>query len=63
MRYNENTSIGRIITAIVEIKENAEKPLLVILCCLTMILGLIGYILISEWLFLIVGFILILVLG
>lgn len=58
--------IGGIITGILEIKENAKKPLTIILCCLAISIGIIGYVLSSEWLFLIIvliGFVLIFVLG
>lgn len=58
--------IATLIKAIREIKENTKKPLQIILCCLAMSIGIIGYVLLKEWLFLIVGligFILIFILG
>jgi 1,4-dihydroxy-2-naphthoate octaprenyltransferase len=58
--------IGGIITGILEIKKNAKKPLPIILCCLAISIGTIGYALSSEWLFLIIGligFVLMFVLG
>ncbi len=37
--------IGGIITGILEIKKNTKKPLPIILCCLAMGIGTIGYLL------------------
>lgn len=58
--------IGLFTMGVAEIKKNATRPLMAYLCCLTMSVGLIGYILLSKWLFLVIGImglILLLILG
>lgn len=58
--------IGGIIKGVIDIRENTNRPLQVILSCLVMSIGIIGYVLLKKWLFLIIGligFVLIFILG
>lgn len=49
--------IGGIVIGIIEIRNNTNKPLQVSLSLLVVILGIIGYALFSQLLYLIIGFI------
>lgn len=58
--------IGGIIKGVIDIRKNTNRTLQVILSCLVMGIGIIGYVLLKKWLFLIIvliGFVLIFILG